>query len=229
MPRAVARQLEFYADEGLDIALTPIALTGEQVKGYRLPRVPIKASDAGRRNFEAEYGEGAVELDASKPCTPASWPASSERPWRRSGTPTTRTGCRGRRRGGGDRRGGVDGQCTGDVTDEMAEIRQAVERSRSSTGPWPSRSMPSYGRTVSASPSCAASSPSAPRTSTWSCPSDRMPSCRRTIAGGCTTRSARSSNSSTPTTGTGTGPRYRRETNHLDAQRHQVRVSRPPR
>jgi hypothetical protein len=64
MPRSVARQIEYWADEKLDIALTPLVLTGAQVAEYDLPRVYIKDSDRRRGNFEAANGEGAVELDA---------------------------------------------------------------------------------------------------------------------------------------------------------------------
>ncbi|MCF7994703.1 MAG: hypothetical protein K9L88_07675, partial [Chromatiaceae bacterium] len=67
MPIAVARQVEFWLrqyDLDIDLALTPIALTAEQVAHYKLPRIPIKATDNRRAKFEARYGEGAVELDA---------------------------------------------------------------------------------------------------------------------------------------------------------------------
>lgn len=67
MPIAVARQTEYWIrqyDLDIDIALTPVALTAEQVAEYRLPRIPIKESDNRRGKFEARYGEGAVELDA---------------------------------------------------------------------------------------------------------------------------------------------------------------------
>jgi len=48
MPVSVARKVEFFiADQGLDldVRLQPIALTLPQVKGYRLPRTPIKPSE----------------------------------------------------------------------------------------------------------------------------------------------------------------------------------------
>lgn len=67
MPVSVARQIEFWLHEfapDSDIALQPIALTAEQVREYRLPRIPIKDSDRRAGRFEALYGEGAVELDA---------------------------------------------------------------------------------------------------------------------------------------------------------------------
>jgi len=65
MPIAVARQIEYWArGDGLDIALTPLVLTAEQVKRYGLPRVPVKETDRRKRNWEAAHGEGAVELDA---------------------------------------------------------------------------------------------------------------------------------------------------------------------
>lgn len=68
MPISIARKIEFYQrNDGfgeLDIALQPIVLTAEQVQTYRLPRVPVKDSDARKANFEAAYGTGQVELDA---------------------------------------------------------------------------------------------------------------------------------------------------------------------
>lgn len=65
MPVAVARQVEYHL-QGIasDVALNRLALTAEQVADYDLPRIPIKASDNRRANFEARHGEGAVELDA---------------------------------------------------------------------------------------------------------------------------------------------------------------------
>ena len=67
MPVSVARHLEFwrrfYAPES-DVALTPLALTLQQVRDYNLPRTPIKKGDLRRAGFESDYGEGAVELDA---------------------------------------------------------------------------------------------------------------------------------------------------------------------
>lgn len=67
MPTAVARQLEYWLQEyapGGDIALTPLALTREQVTEYHLPRIPVKDTDKRKASFEDRYGEGAVELDA---------------------------------------------------------------------------------------------------------------------------------------------------------------------
>jgi hypothetical protein len=67
MPVAVARQLEFWRDyyaPEADIKLTPLLLTREQVMEYKLPRIPIKDGDRRKGNFEDQYGEGAVELDA---------------------------------------------------------------------------------------------------------------------------------------------------------------------
>lgn len=67
MPVAVARQIQFwidqYAPDG-DVALTPLALTREQVERYTLPRIPVKDTDLRKANFEALHGEGATELDA---------------------------------------------------------------------------------------------------------------------------------------------------------------------
>ena len=67
MPTAVARQIEYwrqrYAPDA-DIALTPVALTRDQVIAYRLPRIPIKDSDLRKGGFQDRHGEGACELDA---------------------------------------------------------------------------------------------------------------------------------------------------------------------
>lgn len=67
MPVNVARQVEFWRAEyapGADIKLQPLALTAAQIAAYQLPRTPIKDSDKRRAQFEDQYGEGAVELDA---------------------------------------------------------------------------------------------------------------------------------------------------------------------
>jgi hypothetical protein len=67
MPTSVARKIELLLrrdEHDLDIRLDPILLTREQVEHYRLPRIPIKDSDAGKKDFEDRFGEGAVELDA---------------------------------------------------------------------------------------------------------------------------------------------------------------------
>jgi hypothetical protein len=67
MPVATARQIEYWLNEyapGMDIKLTPVVLTKEQVIRYGLPRTPIKESDLRRKGFEDRHGEGAVELDA---------------------------------------------------------------------------------------------------------------------------------------------------------------------
>lgn len=68
MPVSVARKIEYLlrrdGHDDLDIRLDPIVLTAEQVERYRLPRVPIKSSDAGKKHFEERFGEGATELDA---------------------------------------------------------------------------------------------------------------------------------------------------------------------
>jgi hypothetical protein len=75
MPVAVARQLEFWCDRfapGIDVKLTPLALTAEQVAEYALPRVPIKEEDRRRAGFEETHGQGAVELDALEALYPGS-------------------------------------------------------------------------------------------------------------------------------------------------------------
>jgi hypothetical protein len=69
MPVAVARQLEYWLQDAdlpnrHDVKLMPLALTGEQVSAFALPRIPVKESDGRRAGFELAYGQGAVELDA---------------------------------------------------------------------------------------------------------------------------------------------------------------------
>jgi len=65
MPVAVARKIEHQlGDLDADVQLTPIVLTADQVRRYRLPRTPIKESEKRGARFEERYGEGAVELDA---------------------------------------------------------------------------------------------------------------------------------------------------------------------
>jgi hypothetical protein len=68
MPISVARKAEFFhrnrAFGGLDIRLQPIVLTSDQVGKYSLPRVPVKDSDLRKATFEADHGQGQVELDA---------------------------------------------------------------------------------------------------------------------------------------------------------------------
>jgi hypothetical protein len=67
MPVAVARKVQWIIDElrlACDVKLYHVALTAEQVKHYRLPRIPLKESETRRGRFEDAFGEGAVELDA---------------------------------------------------------------------------------------------------------------------------------------------------------------------
>lgn len=68
MPVAVSRQIEFWREQygpDVDIAVAPMALTREQVAEYRLPTIPIKATDRRKEAFESRHGvDGAVELDA---------------------------------------------------------------------------------------------------------------------------------------------------------------------
>lgn len=70
MAPAVARNIEYYADAGHDIALTRLALTPAQAAAYELPRAPIKDTDGGKANFEKVHGAGAVELDALEATRP---------------------------------------------------------------------------------------------------------------------------------------------------------------
>lgn len=67
MPIAVARQVEFWYPrfgKGVDLKITPLVLTRDQIDEYDLPRTPVKVDDRRRGNFEKRRGEGAVELDA---------------------------------------------------------------------------------------------------------------------------------------------------------------------
>jgi len=67
MPVSVARKVEHIIRRDgldLDVRLDPLVLTREQVERYRLPRIPIKDTDLGKRHFEDRFGEGATELDA---------------------------------------------------------------------------------------------------------------------------------------------------------------------
>ena len=68
MPVAVSRQIEFWHEQfgdGVDLKLTPLALTRAQVEQYGLPTIPIKDSDKRRDAFTDRHGvDGAVELDA---------------------------------------------------------------------------------------------------------------------------------------------------------------------
>jgi hypothetical protein len=73
MPVSVARKIEFLLrrdEHDLDIRLEPLVLTAEQVRRYRLPRIPIKGTDKGKDRFEQQHGEGAVELDALEAVCP---------------------------------------------------------------------------------------------------------------------------------------------------------------
>jgi hypothetical protein len=67
MPVAAARKIEFFIrcdNLDLDVQVRPIVLTHDQCIEYRLPRTPIKETEARGARFEARFGEGATELDA---------------------------------------------------------------------------------------------------------------------------------------------------------------------
>ena len=68
MPVSAARKIEYEIrrdhPDGLDVKVAPLVLTAAQARRYRLPRTPVKETDRGRGRFEAQHGEGAVELDA---------------------------------------------------------------------------------------------------------------------------------------------------------------------
>ena len=67
MPVAVSRKLEWLLHNRkleADVQLFQIALQQTQVEDLRLPRTPIKETEARRDKFESRYGQDAVELDA---------------------------------------------------------------------------------------------------------------------------------------------------------------------
>lgn len=67
MPVAVGRKIEYFVrrdDSEADIRLFPVLMTAEQIRTYKLPRTPIKATERRRESFEERHGSGAVELDA---------------------------------------------------------------------------------------------------------------------------------------------------------------------
>jgi hypothetical protein len=67
MPSSVARHIEYQlrtGDTAHEVKLMPIALTGEQIERYQLPRIPVKDADRRKAHFEEHHGAGAVELDA---------------------------------------------------------------------------------------------------------------------------------------------------------------------
>jgi hypothetical protein len=67
MPCAVARKIEFLARSqqlDIDVKLRRLLLNREHVDGYHLPRIPIKESERRATRFQANHGEGCVELDA---------------------------------------------------------------------------------------------------------------------------------------------------------------------
>ena len=67
MPVAVSRKLEWLLKKRnieADVQVFQIALQQIQVEDLRLPRTPIKETEARRDKFEARYGQDAVELDA---------------------------------------------------------------------------------------------------------------------------------------------------------------------
>ena len=67
MPVAVSRRIEFYLvknDYEVDMQLIPLVLSAQQCQEYNLPRTPIKETERRAARFEAQFGEGATELDA---------------------------------------------------------------------------------------------------------------------------------------------------------------------
>src|SRR4029077_16233470 len=67
MPVAVSRRIEFYLaknDHEVDMRLIPLVLSAQQCQEYNLPRTLIKETERRAARFEAQFGEGATELDA---------------------------------------------------------------------------------------------------------------------------------------------------------------------
>lgn len=68
MPISVARKTEWFCRQKYkfpcDVKLKSIALTYDQVMGYRLPGIPTKEGDSKARNFIGRFGDRATELDA---------------------------------------------------------------------------------------------------------------------------------------------------------------------
>jgi hypothetical protein len=63
---AIERTLRELAPSA-DIYFERLALTVEQIAGFRLPTRPTKYSDSRAAKFEAQFGVGSVELDALHP------------------------------------------------------------------------------------------------------------------------------------------------------------------
>lgn len=76
MPLAVARQLEFYRPihaPDAQVSLNPLALNEEQVRCYKLPRIPLKTSDRCTAGIRKQHGDGGCELDALESRKPGNW------------------------------------------------------------------------------------------------------------------------------------------------------------
>ena len=66
--RKIAEELPKRAPE-VEVNVTRLAVTPEQVETLRLPTRPTKTTDARAAKFEAQYGTASVELDAIPPST----------------------------------------------------------------------------------------------------------------------------------------------------------------
>jgi hypothetical protein len=73
MPKAVARQIEFwlpkYLGPAADVKLMQLALTREQVDAFNLPNAPGDTKSTNQK-FEREQSRGVVELDALEALNP---------------------------------------------------------------------------------------------------------------------------------------------------------------
>ncbi len=76
MPVSVGRKIEYFVSdlraEGyeVDVKLIPLLLTSDQCVQYKLPRTPIKETEARKEGFETRHGVGATELDAMEALHP---------------------------------------------------------------------------------------------------------------------------------------------------------------
>jgi hypothetical protein len=78
MPVSFARHCQFAtweleeiaAEIAPEIKVDNVAVTGEQVEKFDLPRMPIKETDLRRAMWELEHGEGAVEVEGMDAAVP---------------------------------------------------------------------------------------------------------------------------------------------------------------
>jgi hypothetical protein len=140
MPLSVARKVEHIIRRDgldLDVRLDPLVLTREQVERYRLPRIPIKDTDLGKRHFEDRFGEGATELDALEALHPGELGrivAGEIMRWRR---PAALARIQNRRIAAevSAELAAERGAALDEFAEELAELRQAFEAMQSAIEP----------------------------------------------------------------------------------------------